>query len=93
METTATSKGQIVIPAAVRRRFGIRKGTRIAVRVAEESHEIVLTPVTRDFIKGLRGIDQGEPLVEDLARERARDRVREDQTPRASRVGRRSKKR
>jgi AbrB family looped-hinge helix DNA binding protein len=81
METTATSKGQIVIPAEVRRRFGIRKGTRISVRVDEEEHAIVLKPITREFIESLRGIDRGRALLADLARERARDRDREDRPP------------
>jgi AbrB family looped-hinge helix DNA binding protein len=30
-ETRATEKGQIVIPAALRKKFGIKKGTRIQV--------------------------------------------------------------
>ena len=42
METTATSKGQIVIPASIRRRLGIKAGTRI--KIEEHGDEIILKP-------------------------------------------------
>ena len=45
METCATSKGQIVIPAKLRRKFGFKAGTRI--HVSEECSRIVLQPITR----------------------------------------------
>jgi AbrB family looped-hinge helix DNA binding protein len=35
METTATAKGQIVIPASVRRKLGIKEGTRIQIEINE----------------------------------------------------------
>ena len=54
METIATSKGQIVIPASIRRKFGIKEGTRIQVTVNEKAHEIILKPITRSkFIADL----------------------------------------
>ena len=42
MTTTLSSKGQIVLPAAARRRLGLRTGARFACRV--EGNQIVLTP-------------------------------------------------
>lgn len=80
METTATSKGQIVIPAEVRRKFGIRQGTRIAVHVDEETGTIVLTPITGEFIRGLRGIDRGRGVLQALAKERAREKERQERS-------------
>jgi AbrB family looped-hinge helix DNA binding protein len=74
METIATSKGQIVIPAEVRRKFSIKKGTRIAIQVDEASHAIVLKPITEKFIKSLRGIDRGTGMLEALAEERKLER-------------------
>ena len=44
METYATAKGQIVIPAALRKKYGIRNGTKIIVTDIEDA--IVLKPVT-----------------------------------------------
>lgn len=80
METTATSKGQIVIPAEVRRKFGIRQGTRIGIRVDEETGTIVLTPITNEFIRGLRGIDRGRGVLQVLARERTREKDRQERS-------------
>lgn len=51
-----TSKGQIVIPAPIRRRYKIRKGTTAVI--SEEGTRIVLEPITDEFIRSLRGIDK-----------------------------------
>ncbi len=56
METIARTKGQIVIPSSVRRKFGIQEGTRFKLEVDEEKFEIVLKPITRETIKKFRGI-------------------------------------
>jgi len=72
-----TTKGQLVIPARIRRRFGIKAGTR--VRFVERDGEIVLQPVTSAAIRGLCGILKSDsPVTAELLTERARDRERED---------------
>jgi AbrB family looped-hinge helix DNA binding protein len=72
-----TTKGQLVIPARIRRRFGIKAGTRI--RFIEREGEIVLQPVTSAAIRSLCGMLKSETLVAvDLLKERAEDRERED---------------
>ena len=43
--TTINSKGQVTIPAELRERFGIRKGTRIDWK--KDGSRLVLTPITR----------------------------------------------
>ena len=78
METTATRKGQIVIPVEVRRRLGIKQGTRITIQVDEKENTILLKPVTRRFIEGLRGIDDGKGLLQALASERKSEREKEE---------------
>jgi AbrB family looped-hinge helix DNA binding protein len=45
METTLSTKGQIVLPHAARHKLALRSGTRFACRVANGS--IVLTPKNR----------------------------------------------
>lgn len=45
MTTTLSSKGQIVLPKAARRRLGLLPGTKFACRVREG--EIVLVPEAR----------------------------------------------
>ena len=75
METsTVTTKGQLVIPARLRRRFGIKKGTRVTF--VEDAGRIVVQPVTRGFIRGLRGSLSGEQsAVAALLEERKRERT------------------
>jgi len=44
METVVSSKGQVVIPSALRRKYDIKKGTK--VEVTDRDGRIVLEPVT-----------------------------------------------
>ena len=74
METTATSKGQIVIPAPLRRKFGIKKGTRIRVELDEKTQCIILKPITREYIHSLRGKYRGKGLLKALQDEKRRER-------------------
>ena len=73
-ETIATTKGQVVIPSSLRRKFGITDGTRIQIDVDEKANKIILTPVTRAYIHTLRGKYKGKRLLEVLAAEKARER-------------------
>jgi len=80
-ETRATEKGQIVIPAALRKKYGIKKGTRI--QVYEQEDHIVLNPLSPEVIRArlnkLQGIVKGGPsMTKELEEERARDREKED---------------
>lgn len=74
METYATTKGQIVIPASVRRRLGIKEGTRIQVEMDEQGRRVILTPITREYIHSLRGKYRGMGLLGALAAEKSRER-------------------
>jgi AbrB family looped-hinge helix DNA binding protein len=77
---TFSSKGQLVIPAAVRDAMGIEPGTRVAIR--QESGRLILEPETLSAklrrIEDLRGRAAGrssgtEMLLEDRRRERERE--------------------
>ena len=69
-----SSKGQLVIPARLRKRYGIRKGT--VVSFLEYGHRLILQPVTDEFIRSLRGSLKGKPSALDyLMEERKRDRL------------------
>ena len=72
METTATSKGQIVIPSSIRRRLGIKEGTRI--KIEENGNEIILKPITREYVHSLRGKLRGKGLMKALMAEKKRER-------------------
>ena len=74
MDTSVvTVKGQVVIPSKLRRKFGIRKGTQ--VYLYERDGEIVIRPVTDEYLRSLAGVTgtKGKllkALMEDKARER-----------------------
>ena len=71
--STVTTKGQLVIPAKLRRKYAIHKGTQVAF--VEEENRLVLQPLTPEFIRSLRGSFKGEPSASKiLLEERKRDR-------------------
>jgi AbrB family looped-hinge helix DNA binding protein len=74
VEATATSKGQIVIPSSVRRKFGIKEGTRIRIEVDDKAQTIILKPITREYVHSLRGKHKGKGLLRALMAEKKRER-------------------
>lgn len=53
-EATFTSKGQLVVPAELRRKHGIAAGTRVKL-LEDQFGRIVLQPLTEDYIDRLMG--------------------------------------
>lgn len=72
METYATVKGQIVIPASLRRKYGIKDGTKIII--TDIGDAIVLKPVTEQYLKNLQGSLKGKGGLRVLLEERAKDK-------------------
>lgn len=74
METSVvTVKGQVVVPANIRRKFGIKKGTKIAF--IEQNGKLLIQPLDKNYFESLAGIlgTEGKmlkSLVEDKKRER-----------------------
>jgi AbrB family looped-hinge helix DNA binding protein len=60
---TVTSKGQLVIPAELRRKNGIKAGTRVHF-LEDELGRIVLQPISEEYIKRLRGCLRGSNMLE-----------------------------
>ena len=54
MKTTVSSKGQIVIPAELRRKHGIRAGTKVAI-FEDPLGRIVLQPITEEYVDSVAG--------------------------------------
>jgi len=55
METSVvTTKGQVVIPAKIRRKFGIKKGTRVAF--IEQDKKLIIQPLDKNYFESLAGI-------------------------------------
>jgi len=73
----ATVKGQVLIPASLRRKYRIERGT--ALRVYGGKNRIILEPVDRDSVNEGRGLLKTKgrvlkSLIEDRKRE-ARQRA------------------
>ncbi|MEW5746916.1 MAG: AbrB/MazE/SpoVT family DNA-binding domain-containing protein [Nitrospirota bacterium] len=75
--STVTSKGQLVIPARLRKRYGIKPGTK--VNFVERGAEILFQPVTKEFIRSVHGMLTSETSVtEELLKERVKEKEREE---------------
>ena len=77
METAITIKGQVVIPAKIRHRLGIKKGTKFYVE--DRDGEIILRPLNKEYFQKMSGILKGSGLVKALEETRAEDLKREEE--------------
>ncbi len=66
------TKGQVVIPRRLRKEFEIEVGTKATVVATPEG--ILLKPITRAYIKSLRGSLKGTKAMETFMAERKRER-------------------
>ena len=68
----ATVKGQILIPASLRRKYKIERGTPL--RVYDKRNRIILEPVIRDPVEEGRGILKTKGrILKALLRDRKRE--------------------
>lgn len=77
--TTVSSKGQIVIPKAIRERLRLTPGTALQIDVQGET--LLMQRVVKGYgdWRTMRGmLRAGGNLLEELARERAEELARED---------------
>jgi len=76
--TTAilTTKGQIVIPSAIRKRMNMKKGTKLCIE--EMGDKIIIKPLTRGYFEKIAGVlsTKGK-LTAELLKERSKDKERE----------------
>lgn len=70
-----STKGQIVLPARLRRQFGIKEGTRASVTATPEG--ILFKPITPATIRRGRGILKCTKEEKSWAQEWAEDQARE----------------
>ena len=72
-----TTKGQLVIPARIRRKLGIKPGTKVCF--VERGNEILFQPVTKEYIRSMCGmLKSATSVTEELLNERKKDREREE---------------
>jgi len=55
ISSTFTSKGQLVIPAELRRKHKIEAGTKVRI-LEDQFGRIVLQPITEDYIDRVMGL-------------------------------------
>ncbi len=68
-----TSKGQLVVPAELRRRHGIRPGTRVKF-LEDQFGRIVLQPVTEEYLDRIMGcLADGPDLLAHWEEEHRKD--------------------
>ena len=61
-----------MIPSSLRRKFGIKEGTRIQIDANEKDGVITLRPITREYIHSVRGRYKGKGLLKALMAEKRR---------------------
>ncbi len=72
METYTTVKGQVVIPVKLRRKYGIKEGTKIVW--VDTGDSIIMRPITNEYLRTLRGSLKGSGALEVLMEERQKDK-------------------
>lgn len=79
METgIVTIKGQVVIPSKIRRRLGIKKGTKVCF--IERNEDVIIRPLTKDYFEKMAGfLNTGGEVAKGLLETRKRDRIWEDE--------------
>jgi len=84
-DTSVSRRGQIVIPAHIREKYGIQPGTRVCF--IEREREVAFQPLTKESVREACGILKStSPATKELLRERAKDRMREDEKAKKSRT-------
>ena len=69
MKARFTSKGQLVIPAELRRKHGIEAGTKVRI-LEDQFGRIVVQPITEDYIDRVMGcLAKGANLRENWEKE------------------------
>ncbi|MBI2266827.1 MAG: AbrB/MazE/SpoVT family DNA-binding domain-containing protein [Armatimonadetes bacterium] len=71
-KTTVSRRCQTVLPAKIRKRYGIEEGSQLAW--VDNGERIEVVPLPRHPIEGLRGAGRGKGLLKALMEYRAEER-------------------
>jgi AbrB family looped-hinge helix DNA binding protein len=77
MKTTVSTRGQVSIPAELRKKFNIEPESQL--EWVEEGNAIKIIPLPKDPIKAFRGAGRGRYTSEKLVKDRRKER-REEET-------------
>lgn len=80
MESTITERGQIAIPSALRKKYGLKAHMKLAW--IDTGGGIRVVPVPHDAVKSFRGMFKGLGLTESLLKDRREEVEREQRARR-----------
>ena len=80
MESTITERGQTAIPAALRKKYGMKPHMKLVW--VDTGGGIRVVPVSNDPVKEFRGMFKGLRLTESLLKDRREELEREQRVPR-----------
>lgn len=75
-ESVVTRKGQMVIPARLRKKVGIKEGTKVFLE--EKNGDLIVHPATSEFYDRTFGFLKGGGLTKALEASRREDKEREE---------------
>mgnify|MGYP001612647653 CR=1 FL=1 len=71
-KAVVSAKGQIVIPSALRKKFGVKKRTQVCLY--EKDGEIIIKPITDEYIHNMAGMARTKGrLLKALMEEKAKE--------------------
>lgn len=82
MKTTVSTRGQVSIPAALRRKYHIEPDTEL--EWIEDGNTIRVIPLPKDPVGAFRGAGKGRYTTEKLIRDRKKERIEEESRDRRS---------
>jgi AbrB family looped-hinge helix DNA binding protein len=82
MKTTISARGQVSIPAALRKKYGLEMETQ--VEWIEDGNTIKIVPLPKDPIKAFRGAGKNRYTSDKLIKDRRKERLEEDAHDRTS---------
>ena len=82
MKTKVTTRGQVSIPAEIRKKLRIETDTKLEWFI--EGNAIRVVPVPKDPISAFRGKGKGVYTTQDLLKERTQERSLEDERDKRS---------
>jgi bifunctional DNA-binding transcriptional regulator/antitoxin component of YhaV-PrlF toxin-antitoxin module len=80
MESTVTERGQTAIPAALRKKYGLKPHMKLVW--VDTGGGIRVVPVPTDAVKSFRGVFKGLGLTDSLLKDRREELEREQRVHR-----------
>jgi AbrB family looped-hinge helix DNA binding protein len=82
MKSTISTRGQVSIPASLRKKFGLE--AEMCIEWVEEGNAIKIIPIPKDPVKAFRGAGKNRYTSEKLIRDRRKERLEENARDRNS---------